>query len=227
MSSTASIHIKKPEDREIWLPCGACNRITAHKILTFVAWHDETPGGDIQVWHDYMTVQCQGCKSICFCDDLRCTEDELEYDPSIGREVLKSTQNIYPSRIAGRAKLEESYLLPQRVCQIYQETHASLCNKLPILAGIGIRAILEAVCKEKSAVGDNLKNKIDSLSSMGFITEDGAKILHSLRFIGNKAAHEVKAHTETEINTAFDVIEYLLKGVYIIPKQAENLPKNI
>ncbi len=42
--------------------------------------------------------------------------------------------------------------------------------------------------------------------------------------MGNAAAHEMKAHTLKELNAGFDVVEYLLKGVYILPKQAENLP---
>jgi hypothetical protein len=42
--------------------------------------------------------------------------------------------------------------------------------------------------------------------------------------LGNAAAHEMKAHNTKELNAAFDVVEYLLRGVYILPKQAENLP---
>ena len=57
------------------------------------------------------------------------------------------------------------------------------------------------------------------------VTPDGAKILHSLRFMGNDAAHEVEAHPEADLMTALDVVEYLLKGVYILPRLAAKLPK--
>jgi Domain of unknown function (DUF4145) len=39
----------------------------------------------------------------------------------------------------------------------------ALCSKLPILAGVGIRALIEAVCHDKSAQGSDLRKKIDSL----------------------------------------------------------------
>jgi len=120
--------------------------------------------------------------------------------------------------------MQEVYLLPRGVSTIYDEAHSALCGDLKIMAGFGIRAIVEAVCKDKEMSGRNLQIKIDSLAENGFITSDGAMILHSLRFIGNAAAHKMKAHSLEELNVAFDVIEYLLQGVYILPKQAENLP---
>ena len=43
--------------------------------------------------------------------------------------------------------------------------------------------------------------------------------------MGNEAAHNVKAHTQTELNLAFDVVEHLLKTVYILPQQTKRLPK--
>lgn len=43
--------------------------------------------------------------------------------------------------------------------------------------------------------------------------------------MGNEAAHEIKEHTAEELNAAIDVVEYLLKGVYVIPKLAEKITK--
>lgn len=131
---------------------------------------------------------------------------------------------LYPSRLEGRHKLDKSDLLPKEIIRIYNETHAALCNNLSVLAGIGIRALIETICKEKSAQGSNLEKKIDSLVTMGVLTPDGAEILHSLRILGNEAAHEVKPHTEITLGIAMDVVEHLLKGVYILPAVASKLP---
>ncbi len=225
MSQTASVSIKPPGNGEIWVPCGKCDRVTCHKVLTVVESNDQSPDGDIYVQDNYMTVQCQGCKTLSFCHESWCSEN-VDYDPKTGDMVEVPIRKVYPSRIAGRPEMEKVYLCPQGVYQIYKETHAALCNKLPILVGIGIRAIVEAVCKEETAEGSSLEKRIESLNSMGLITADGTKILHNLRFMGNEAAHTVKAHTEAELDTAFIVIEHLLKGVYIIPKKAGNLPQS-
>lgn len=52
---------------------------------------------------------------------------------------------------------------------------------------------------------------------------EGAKILHSLRIMGNQAAHKVKPHSEEDLRTAFDVVEHLLQGVYVLPAKASRL----
>jgi len=140
--------------------------------------------------------------------------------------ILIPTKKYFPSRIAGRSEMNGVYHLPQGVYAIYAEAHAALCAELTIMTGFGIRAIVEAVCKEQSASGRNLQEKIDSLLALGLITESGKSILHNLRFMGNAAAHEMKAHRPEELNAAFDVIEYLLQGVYVLPKTAATLPSS-
>lgn len=44
------------------------------------------------------------------------------------------------------------------------------------------------------------------------------------RVLGNEAAHDVKPHAPAVLDTAFEVIEYVLSGVYILPERAKNLP---
>jgi hypothetical protein len=195
-------------DREMWIPCAGCGRSTSHRVLTGVRWEDDEEDG---YWEraDYLTVVCQGCKAVSFC---------READSAAHEEGADRT--IFPGRVEGRRALPHHYLLPFRVRDIYNETHVALANEQPILAGIGIRAIVEAVCAEKSAVGNDLKHRIDDLATKGHVTRAGADILHSLRFMGNDAAHETKAHTAAELSTAMDVVEYLLNGVYILPYQA-------
>lgn len=212
-----------PADKEIWIACNRCNRDTCHKVLASVATRDEIPQVPISYAEDYETLICLGCKSVTFRIESSNSED-MEQDDE-GNIVESISEQLYPPRIAGRAELEDAHILPHNVNQIYHQTRIALCNKLHILSGIGIRAIVEAVCTEKSAPGGDLKAQIQSLVAMGLTTNDGANILHSLRFMGNKAAHEVKAHTERELFIAFDVIEHLLKGVYILPKHAATLPK--
>lgn len=51
--------------------------------------------------------------------------------------------------------------------------------------------------------------------------KSGAAILHKIRSLGNAAAHEVKPHSNKQLALAMDIIEHLLKDVYILPKQVE------
>jgi len=138
---------------------------------------------------------------------------------------IRSTFVLFPSRIAGRPEMQSVHELPPGVRHIYRETHRALCNEQKILPAIGIRAIVEAICQERNATGRTLEQRIEDLVTKKVITDDAAKILHSLRFMGNDAAHEVKAHTIDELAIGLHVVEHLLQGVYVMPKQAAKLPK--
>lgn len=214
-----------PGDSYEVMPCAECDKKTRHRILaeSNVEW-EYGPGCIVTTWAHYQIIQCQGCLTISFCEASECTEDE-DYDYDTNERYLPTTRKFYPSRITGRAMMLEVNILPHGVRAVYEEAHRALCAELAMLAGFGIRAIVEAVCIDKEMVGRNLQEKIDALVTTGLITRDGAEILHSLRFMGNAAAHEMRAHAEIELNAAFDVIEYLLQGVYILPKLADKLPK--
>ncbi len=137
---------------------------------------------------------------------------------------------LYPPRVAGRSKLEKLWYLPVTVKRTYEETDTALCSDLPMLAGVGIRALVEAVGKEEVPEEENTKKKrkslqqrIDELVQQGLLTSDGAEILQKLRLLGNDSAHEMKRHNTQTLGMAFDVVEHLLLGVYILPGESEKI----
>lgn len=207
------------EERRI--PCSSCNNVTRHAVVASAEGATEVQ--DFTVWDQFEIVQCLGCERLSFRKDYQST-DEMVHDPEDDSDILITHEEVYPPRVVGRPLLNYSHFLPYEVSQIYRETHQALCSGQLVLAGVGIRALIEAVCKEKGVPGKNLEKRIDSLASEGVLTKAGAEILHSLRTMGNTAAHEVKPHGENELNTAFDVVEHLLLGVYILPAKAAILP---
>lgn len=211
------LKLNNTQGEKVWVPCGKCSGDTLHNVLFSADKHDEDDDG-FWTLDSYQIIQCQGCTAISFRNYLNDAMSE-------GREEKGTVEEIYPSRVAGRHMLRSAHILPQNISSIYKETHQALCGKQPILAGIGIRALLEAVCKEKAAKGKNLEQKIDNLEQNGILTKTGAEILHSLRILGNVSAHEVKPHSENTLGIAMDVIEHLLNDVYILPKLSEKLPK--
>jgi hypothetical protein len=96
---------------------------------------------------DYEIVQCQGCKTISFRVAWRDLEDVF-HDGKGG--FVNEIDNTFPG-LLGRHQLKDSCQLPSKILGIYNETHAALCNKLHVLTGMGIRALIEAICKDKSA----------------------------------------------------------------------------
>jgi len=198
--------------------CKKCGHNKNHIVLRSVEESgSERISRDIEFYWGttYQIIQCQGCGTISFrslgsnSEDVDIEGDAVEYE------------DLYPSRIAGRDALEDAHILPNDLERIYRETVSALNTNQPVLCGIGIRAIIETVTKEKKAAGKDLFDKINNLVSAGVLTKDGADILHKLRILGNKAAHEVKAHSAPELNLAMDVSEHLLQAVYILPFHAK------
>lgn len=222
MATTKNVELNKSQNLELEAPCTKCSGKTTHKVLVSVDVRGEETVGDwsLQWCDDYQIVECGGCKTKSFRnvssnseDYYQISETETEYD---------ELELLYPSRIEGRTTLEsEEHYLPVKVRSIYKETLGALNNNSPILAGIGLRALIETICKEKNAEGRNLYKKIDDLVVKQILTPTGSSILHRIRTLGNDAAHEVKPHSEKQLGLAMDIVEHVLNDVYIIPTKVE------
>jgi hypothetical protein len=220
--ATITVEKGKNTDKKIDSSCGVCKRSTKHLIVTDASLKGyEDYDHDFYGWeNEYQVVQCQGCETISFRQTHENSEDMQQAGPDPDDWSYAVQVDLYPNPEEGRSPLEDDHLLPQNLHRIYLETIRSLNSNLSVLAGIGVRAIVETVCKDKSASGGNLYAKINDLVSQGVLTQDGANILHKLRTLGNNAAHEVKPHSNVQLGLALDVIEHLLQGVYILPHHA-------
>jgi hypothetical protein len=224
MAKRGKVEVVTDKKDEHWIICPSCHTETAHSIIISV---ERT--GTIEEWlhfsEEYQVVQCNGCKELSFRRSEH-NSDDFHVDEQTGETVYEEHIELYPARLEGRKRLDDEHFVPPRVRNIYRETFQALCGGQLILAGIGIRALVEAVCHDRSAKGRNLERRIDSLVELGVLTPEGATILHSLRHLGNKAAHEVEPSDPYTLGLAYDVVEYLLNSVYIIPAKGRTLDES-
>lgn len=221
MSITKQEVIREPA-AEVDVACAKCSGKTAH--VPVVQVHIRGSEGDSNYsidWSDYYQImKCLGCRTISY-RTVSSNSEEYFYNEE-GQCIYPESEKLYPPRIEGVKGLgDETLYLPAKIKQIYEETQIALSVQAPVLAAIGLRALLETVCKNNEAEGGDLFKKIDSLVDKQILTPAGARILHKIRTLGNEAAHEVKPHTEGQLALAMDIVEHLLKDVYILPKQAE------
>ena len=207
------------------LYCKECSGLTLHSVVSsFDEQGSEDCGGGNSVdWNSKnQIIQCLGCQTISF-RTLSTFSEDIEYghDGPYHPETIK----YYPARVEG-VKTLESHLLPYITQQIYKETVLSIENEQFILAGIGIRAIVETICKDLEAEGRDLYHKINALKDRSIVTQEGADTLHKLRVLGNSAAHEVKAHDSQQLELALRIIEHMLEGTYIIPARVASVFPN-
>lgn len=203
----------------IMIDCVGCSRQTKHDVLhrKHVRWDDKESGicgGD-----EYLTLECRGCGDISLAIDTWNSEDTDEDWQPI------STRTLYPSRPV-RKPIAAYLYLPSKVLNVYQETLKAIGSKAPILAAIGIRAVVEAVCKDKNCPERNLEKNIDFLVKKGHLAPDQADFLHLQRFMGNTAAHEIEPPEASELTAALDIAENLLTTLYVLPELAGEMKKS-
>jgi transcription termination factor NusB len=202
-------------------PYVKCTGRTTHTVLFSVDIHGDESDYDYYWIARHQIVQCLGCKSVSFRTATSNSED-LEPDDDQEHLVESVNESLFPPRREGLSDLgHDLHYLPLSVQRIYKETLMAMSNQAPVLAAIGLRALVETVCKEKDAIGDNLSKQIDNLVSINVLTPTGAAILHKIRTLGNAAAHEVKPHNDKQLGLAMDIVQHLLKDVYILPRQVD------
>lgn len=134
--------------------------------------------------------------------------------------LLSANSRYFPKERFFRNPIKGVQKLPGDTQNIYFEVLASLNEDLPILTAIGLRTLIESVCREKSYNWKNLYEGIEDLSVNGILSFTQVEFLHVCRFIGNSAAHEIAAPSKEQLISALDIIETLLVTIYILPDKA-------
>jgi len=91
--------------------------------------------------------------------------------------------NIYPSPLKNHRPISERHLLPAQIKTVYSESIEALKADCKLLAGVGFRAVIEAICIDKNITGRNLEVKITKLLTNKLITDKEAERLHAVRFM--------------------------------------------
>lgn len=223
MSREFKVHTEGMEP--LLLPCASCvSGKKQHRVLARVT-EDGSEGDSNHSfdWHcKFDLVQCGGCLRVSY---RIVTSDSEDYDYDDDNKMsYNEHETLYPPRVEGRQSLgSDVWFLPPQIRAVYDEVLTATANQLPVLAGIGLRALVEAVCKEKQAAGVTLDQRIRWLEDNKILTPSGAKILHHIRNLGNGAAHEIKPHSKEELQLALEVVEHLFKDVYVLPTKARQI----
>jgi hypothetical protein len=192
--------------------CNHCKGITNHILEG--SHHKETPEDEYGWWDesDFMLWICAGCDSAVL--------EERYTDVSLANEYQS---RFFPKPTS--RDLHQKYFrkLPPKLRKIYLETIQAFNNELHILAAGGLRALLEGICSDKGIRGRNLEEKIDRMNTL--LPQNIVTNLHSFRFIGNEALHELATPEAEDLRLAIEVSEDLLNFLYELDYKSSRLPK--
>lgn len=199
------------------LHCNTCNRSTNHRILKSERnVKDDCDENGRALWYEIteaQLLQCCGCDDFC----LRIITEGCEYGPVPVVEIYPTRHTWVTRGLSAGSRIHE---IPNPVAAVYGETLTAVHAGSTILAGLGIRSIVESICLAKEISGNNLEEKINGLSTAGVTTQTGAEILHGIRRMGNAAVHDLIAPTREQIMVALQVIDHMLLGAFILPNAA-------
>ncbi len=193
--------------------CRNCKAKRNHKILHEFLRHGEMDDGYIQWSDEYYIIQCLGCDTISFLKVYGDTE-MIGYDDEDEPGYLFDMK-IYPPYIEIGNEIDNLNSVPETIRVIYQETISAFKAKCNILTAAGLRAIIEAICKDLKIDKGNLEVKINALSQNSHLSVNESNRLHYIRFFGNDALHEIEKPSQKHLAILLDIINHLLSNLYI------------
>ncbi len=193
--------------------CRECGRKTSHTILSSTRTTTRYDEGEHIFTVNYEICRCNGCRTVTLRRRVR--DSASPHDPP--------DEEVYPPRFA----FTDYAWLPYKVRSVYRETVVALASQQPILGAVGIRAILEAVCKHRTPTERRtLEASIDELVATGLITKSNAGVLHTIRRLTNETIHEAKTPSWESLALAMRIVEHLLNSVYRLPFEAGALERH-
>ncbi|WP_298153906.1 DUF4145 domain-containing protein [Flavobacterium sp.] len=210
--------------------CSVCKNYTKHELL-----FERIIEGEYEEYKTFkQVVECRGCEYLSF----RIEEhDYWDIDPEAfyfdgeteeevlieGHDAYKITIDTFPANLSGHSQLKNLYTIPSQIKSVYDQTILAFKGKSFLLAGVGFRAIIEAICIQENIKGSNLEIKINNLAKNRLITDRESARLHTIRFLGNDSVHEMEIPQERKLFLVLDIIENLLKNLYILDGEAKNI----
>lgn len=202
----------------------------------------ESYGNSYRETSIFQIIECRGCGTISY--------KQFKISTTNDGGPIKSDEKLYPMRDITSIDFKDfGPKIPEKIKVLYREVILSFNNKLGVLCAAGIRAIIEGICNEKNIEGGNinrkdkgtglpktdpegnlkleysknLDGKIEGLSEKGYITKNYASTLHDLRFLGNKAVHQLDKPNDEFLKLAIDIVEHTLSSIYEIEIKAQKL----
>jgi hypothetical protein len=196
--------------------CRSCKGLRNHKEL----FEKELRGGDdvdyFQWYEKYSVIECLGCETVSFLKIYGDTE-MVENDDEGSSDYYFDSQ-IFPLYLEKGNELIHQHYIPQNIKDIYSETITAFKADLAVLTAGGLRAIIEAICNHLKIKGLNLSERIDLLHKKGHLTLSESKRLHSIRFMGNDALHEIVKPRIEHLYLLLEIVNHLLANLFINDK---------
>jgi hypothetical protein len=146
---------------------------------------------------------------------------------------------LFPVRSKDKLAAKDFFNAPPNLRRIYRETIDSFNAECYTICAGGLRAIVEGICAangvtngpvEKEIKGKieirqskQLDGKISGLREKDILTKKKAELLHSHRYLGNDALHQLQMPSVDELRLGIEILEHVLIELYEIQDKAKEM----
>ena len=216
------------DSKEIFAFCNDCKSKTLHLIKTnydaeqILSIDEEEKLYRLPLDIKYQVIECRGCLTVSF-REVKIFPKKGLMGAFIPNSADKVLVRYFPERSTEVLTEKKFTDLAIQIESLYKEVIESYNNDLNILCAVGLRALVETICKELDITGKNLKEKIQNLAKSKHLGDSTANALDMHRFLGNEAIHINERPEKDELRTAILLLEHALKEIYSVPRLKEKL----
>lgn len=92
------------------------------------------------------------------------------------------------------------------------------------ICSLALRRVLEAICKDKGAKGNNLEKMIENMIERGILPEMYDDACWIIRQLGNSAAHaDKKVFSMHQLDQTIEFVQNIINYLYTLPVKMKNL----
>jgi len=97
-----------------------------------------------------------------------------------------------------------------------EEVYYGLQKEMRVLPSIGLRTVIDFVCTELAGDIGGFVQKLNKLERDKHITPKNKELLESALEVGHASAHRGHFPELTDLHSVLDIVNHLLKEVYIL-----------
>jgi hypothetical protein len=202
--------------------CNTCGRTSIHTVEATLSgdWGDRDYSGG----EEHSLIRCGGCDTVMY-KATHWDEHDVDYDED-GEPYLAKTPKYYPAPQTRKLDTEYLFHLPMKIYDVLNEVLHSQSNNDLILATMGVRLLIETICKNANCKAKTLAKQIDELESNGLIGAEEKGLFHQIRSFGNASAHAGEAMTSDQIASGIDMCLDLIEKLFVQPAKKKKMLAN-
>lgn len=205
MNKVMSHHL----ERDDTLRCYHCGNIVPMKLVgrEISSWDEGDDYLGVEEWSFYMCPTCKEPTLICW----YWQQKNREIVSDLGRSIA------YPDNFF------DAENVPEKVRRAFMAAAATKSVDTAVSL-IAWRRVLELICKDLSAEGKTLNDKILDLSSKNIFPKTLEDASNLIRILGNNGAHDNPEGIN--IYNVESLVRHIVNYVYILPQKIRDISKD-